>query len=220
MAAEASRKLTDLMRPLLPGGVELCAARDTGQPVFLHPAEAHFVAMAVASRRREFALGRECARAALADLGFRDAVVPAEPDRSPRWPRGVVGSISHSGDYVAAIAASQAVFRGIGIDLERLGRISDELWTHLFDDGERGHLFSAATEERQRLATTIFSAKESFYKAQYAWRGRWLDFKDVHVEVDGTRLHVWDLTTPDQPPYLGFHVCSDELVATALCCCA
>ncbi|KKI18877.1 hypothetical protein XM50_11365 [Sphingomonas sp. Ag1] len=71
---------------------------------------------------------------------------------------------------------------------------------------------------RQERATILFSAKESFYKAQFSWRRRWLDFRDVHVVVEGERLWVWDLTEPGSLPYAGRQASTLELVATTFCC--
>ena len=51
---------------LVPSGVAVAEMRDTGQQIPLHPAEAILVEGAVDKRRRDFALGRACARAALA----------------------------------------------------------------------------------------------------------------------------------------------------------
>src|SRR3712207_1286527 len=62
----------------------------------LLPEEEGSVRTAGVKRRREFAAGRQCARRALAHLGFAGVPLPASADRAPCWPVGVCGSISHT----------------------------------------------------------------------------------------------------------------------------
>src|SRR5579862_3760621 len=61
--------------------------------------EREFVARAVAKRIHEFAGGRACARAGLAQLGFGLVALPMNADRTPRWPAGAAGSIAHTADF-------------------------------------------------------------------------------------------------------------------------
>ncbi|MBN1173619.1 MAG: 4'-phosphopantetheinyl transferase, partial [Micromonosporaceae bacterium] len=65
------------------------------------PEEAPLVARAVPRRRAEFTTGRHCARLALASLGVEPAAILAGPDRAPRWPAGIVGTITHCDGYRA-----------------------------------------------------------------------------------------------------------------------
>jgi enterobactin synthetase component D len=50
----------------------------------------------VAKRQAEYLAGRVCARAALQRLDGRDYVPGTHEDRSPVWPAGIHGSITHS----------------------------------------------------------------------------------------------------------------------------
>ena len=84
----------------------------------LWPEEAAYVANAVEKRRREFACGRHFARRCFRALGRPDGPLPANPDRSPRWPDGLVGSITHTDTYCAAAVARADDIAGIGIDVE------------------------------------------------------------------------------------------------------
>ena len=56
-------------------------------------------------------LGRACARAALANLGQGEAVIGIDEAGAPLWPAGVVGSITHTKGYAAALVA-KARFSG------------------------------------------------------------------------------------------------------------
>src|SRR6266851_1633075 len=97
-----------MIADILPAGA--VAAESFGPPRYrkLLPAEAAAIATANPARRTEFAAGRAVARAALAGLDVPAG--PILPGRAgePRWPDGVVGSITHCAGYRAcAVARAQ-----------------------------------------------------------------------------------------------------------------
>ena len=49
---------------------------------------------------------------------------------------------------------------------------------------------SLAAAEQLNAAALIFSAKETFFKCQFAVTGQWLDFQAVTVELSGRRPGV------------------------------
>lgn len=109
----------------------------------LEPIERSFVANAVHSRRKEFALGRALARRALAAAGHARVGIPAGPDRAPIWPTGIIGSITHCDHIaVAAVAPTQSGIQAIGIDLERTAGTAD--------------LIDVVTTVRERMRQGIF----------------------------------------------------------------
>lgn len=164
-----------------------------GDETQLHPAEAAQIGHASEKRRREFAAGRMCARAALTELGVAaDRPLGSAEDRSPLWPNGVIGSISHTGDYcIAVVARADAPARGIGVDAEQLGRVTDNLHRTIFTTTERAWLDRLPGAERADAATTLFSGKEAFYKAQHPLTRSWVGFKDVsgRTATEGLILH-------------------------------
>lgn len=151
----------------------------------LYDEEAALVANAVASRRREFAAGRACARRALAELGIQDFPLLAGQDRAPIWPGAIVGSITHTlaaGEgYCAVAVAHRRLVASVGLDAEPRAGLPAELWSRVLDPEEER--MTRATDEPAVWARLIFSAKEAVYKAVYPLCGRFLDFFDVHVEV-------------------------------------
>jgi 4'-phosphopantetheinyl transferase EntD len=154
----------------------------------IHPQEAAQVEGAVPRRQREFATGRACARRALARLGIRDFVLRNGPDRAPRWPAGVVGSITHTGDsrrgLCAVAVARTPEVAAVGLDAE-LGSLGEELWDGVLTRCERTWLGTLRDDrERGQGALLIFSAKECFYKAQYPMSGRFLEFGEVEIAVE------------------------------------
>ncbi|WDY59203.1 4'-phosphopantetheinyl transferase family protein [Pseudomonas sp. PSKL.D1] len=120
----------------------------------------------VAKRQAEYLAGRVCARAALQRLDGRDYVPGTHEDRSPIWPTGIHGSITHGKGWAAAVVAADSACRGIGLDQETL--LDDERAERLM-----GEILTPAELERLdrtqlALAVTLtFSLKESLFKTLY-----------------------------------------------------
>lgn len=98
-----------LARLLMPGvaGREI---EDVGQPVVIAAEETALVAKAGEKRRRDFTLGRFCARAALAQLGGDGEVIGQGRSGAPHWPDGFCGSITHTAGYAAAWWRAALIF--------------------------------------------------------------------------------------------------------------
>lgn len=176
--------MRDEVRTLFPAGVAGSELFDPAHAEALWPEEEAAVERAIDKRRTEFALGRTCARRALAALGVPMGALPQNPDRSVAWPAGFVGSITHADGYVAAVAASSASLSGVGIDAELKHRVQPRLWSHIATEPEREWLSEPADEPARLLrASLLFSAKESFYKAQYCVSRAWVGFHDVHFQA-------------------------------------
>lgn len=177
-----------LLASVLPAGVVVEETSLAGPFDPLHPAEAQCVARAVTKRRVEFTAGRHCARKALTRLGFGDAPLLPGCHRAPRWPRGVVGSISHTGNppsgWCAAAVARRPPFASVGVDAEMSRPLPTALWRHVLRPREQDAIERAPADVRAVAATLFFSAKESVFKCQYPLSGTFLDFHDVRVEID------------------------------------
>jgi 4'-phosphopantetheinyl transferase EntD len=148
--------------------------------------EEALVEKAAPKRRREFALGRACARGALEKLGHGGAVIGRGANGAPLWPQGFIGSITHTSGYAAAVVGETLNFSGIGVDAERVGGVTQDLWPRLFDEVERDHLMGLDEPDRGGIATLFFSAKEACYKA---WGGAGaLAFRDIRVTPGAHRF--------------------------------
>ena len=192
---------------LVPGlfGAEM---HDEGQALSLHPDEQHEITATVEKRQREFALGRACAHAALKQLDRDAGPIPRGDNGRPVWPAGIVGSITHTQGYAAALVAAAADFAGLGVDAERIGGVTRDLWPRLFDDGERDLL--ARQIDPSGLATILFSAKESCHKAG---KERVLRFHDLRVTLDENNFTARRGTEAFQ----GCYAVQGDLVVTAAC---
>jgi 4'-phosphopantetheinyl transferase EntD len=166
---------------LFPSAVVGAEMREPGDASLLLPEEAACVARAVPKRVQEFAAGRLCARRALAEFGVTDFPVRVASDRQPLWPEFLVGSITHTDGYCAAVVAERSRLSAIGIDCEVIGRVTPELWPSILGPEETRWLDSLAESERVAAVTLLFAAKEAFYKCQYPLVGEWLNFHDLLV---------------------------------------
>jgi len=153
----------------------------------LWPCEREMVRKAVPRRIREFAAGRRVARALLARLGAGGAPLLGNPDRTPRWPACVVGSITHAADLCAVVVARSGAVSGLGVDIEADGPLEPELWPRICTKREQESLLRGGAESCGRRARLVFSAKESAYKSVYPHVRRVLGFQEVELEVDFAR---------------------------------
>jgi 4'-phosphopantetheinyl transferase EntD len=151
-------------------------------PALLSPDELALVSTAIDSRQREFAAGRLLARRLLRQLGVTGhASLLSGEEREPVWPEGIVGSITHKREWAAVAVARTSVVRAVGCDLEEDGPLGEPLWRRVLTDDEQRWV--RAQPDAGRLAKVIFSAKESFYKAQFTLTRAWLGFLDVELSL-------------------------------------
>jgi len=155
----------------------------------LFPAEAAVIATADPVRRREFAAGRAVARAALARLHAPAGPVLPGRDGEPRWPDGVVGSITHCAGYRACAVGLARDMAAIGIDAEPCppldgGALDGGLLTAVAGDAERAWLAELnAACPGTPWDRVLFCAKESVYKAWYPHTGERPGPRDITVRI-------------------------------------
>jgi 4'-phosphopantetheinyl transferase EntD len=174
-------KLTAGLGELFPPGAICAEMREAGDPDALLPEEKRHLGRAVRQRVQEFAAGRMCARRLLAEFGFGDFPVEVADDRRPLWPDPLVGSITHTAGFCAAVVAPKDTFSAVGIDSEIAGSVKRELWRGICTPSETAWLRSLPESQQTAAATLIFSAKEAFYKCQYPLAREHLGFHDATV---------------------------------------
>lgn len=150
---------------------------------FLFPEEALAVAGAVAGRRQEFAVVRQCAREALGRLGL--PAVPLVPGHggAPVWPEGIVGSMTHCRGYRAAVVARADDLRAIGCDAEPNEPLPEPGTLESISLPQERAWVRALTARRPSVCwdRLLFSAKESVFKAWFPLTGRQLDFDEALI---------------------------------------
>jgi 4'-phosphopantetheinyl transferase EntD len=120
-------------------------------------------------RMRELESGRAYAKRALAMLGIDDVDLPVGLDRSPQWPSGIVGSLTHvrgcvDGHFAAAVARKRDA-RAVGIDVERENGLHPRLWNLFLTAHELERIIARPVPVRPILAQIAWCAKEAVMKA-------------------------------------------------------
>lgn len=181
--------------------------------VDLLPAEERALGRAVAKRRREFVTGRACARRALDELGITAFDVGAGSAGEPRWPRGVVGSITHCAGYRACAVGRADDVRAIGIDAEPDRPLDAGVWDAVAHGPERS---LRRTARDGPLDVVLFGAKEAVYKAWWPSGGRRLGFEDAIVELEPRTRRFAARVRGDERDFVGRWAVSDGIVVTAV----
>ena len=197
--AMAGRSLATAIAACLPQGARFDCGPLSERQGPLIGNEAAEIAQAVEARRMGFRAGRTCARSALRKLGIKAEAIPAAADRRPLWPEGIVGSISHSDHFAAAICARTDDFVGLGIDIEPATPLAPGLAEAICRPEERA-LEAPGIEDAAKL---VFVIKEAFYKAYYPATRQFLDFPDARVVLGDANGFVVSLTDPDHPALAG-----------------
>ncbi|MEV8562630.1 4'-phosphopantetheinyl transferase superfamily protein [Streptomyces sp. NPDC051917] len=151
----------------------------------LFPEEAVLVERAVTKRRREFAAVRGCARRAMEKLGVPAQSVLSGERGAPRWPAGLVGSMTHCDGYCAAALAPAGDLASLGIDAEPHGPLPDGVGEAVFLPAEAARLARLhGLRPAVHWDRILFSAKESVYKAWFPLTRAWLDFSEADITLD------------------------------------
>ena len=168
------------------------------------PAERACVDKAIAKRKLEFQAGRAAARVALRALGVEGFDLLPGDDRAPRWPPGIVGSITHTASHCAVAVARVGDILAIGIDVERNDPLTPGLVPRICSASEEQRLQSLPGATPLVWAKLIFSAKEAFFKAYYPETGKYIGFHDAEVEIqhDQGKFRI-ALTGESAPPFFG-----------------
>jgi 4'-phosphopantetheinyl transferase EntD len=166
---------------LLPREVASAETREPGELGQLPAAEAAIVAGAAPRRVAEFAAGRLCARRALAALGHVDWPLLRGEDREPLWPAGIVGSITHTEGYYAAVAARAGQLATVGIDAEEHDRLPDGI-LHRISLPEEAAWIGERAGDGVHWDRLLFCAKEAVFKCWFPLTHRWLEFEGARIE--------------------------------------
>ncbi len=182
--------MNPLLHPSRHGTVVVVAAQPElgAQLAELHPEEQAIAAGLPPIRQREWVAGRCALREALRREALLDASPILRDDRgAPRVPVEAIGSISHKGDWAAALVTRRRPGCSLGLDLEhtRGPRV----------DISRRVLTAAELDELGRLEAQLgpagraaqlalrFSIKEAIYKAIDPWVRRYVGFREVELAL-------------------------------------
>ena len=161
----------------------LSATPEMWSGTLLPEEEACLSPRAIAKRRREFTAGRVCARAALEHLGIRGFPLVAGEDRSPVWPPGIVGSLSHCADSCGVAVSRRGAIAGVGLDIERARPLEGRVASIICTPAELRRIESLPDLPPGLWTMIVFSAKESAYKCYHPIAKAFLDFHDVEIDL-------------------------------------
>jgi 4'-phosphopantetheinyl transferase EntD len=189
-SAQRLQAVVDAATSIVPPGVviDVAATAAAGDLDQLFPEEERYIASGswAVARQREFAAARICARRALERLGAEPCALVPHPDRSPRWPEGIVGSITHTRELCLVAVARRARLASIGVDVERVTAARQDIEQVVCTQAERRWLDMQAPSQRRPRLLLLFSAKEAFYKCQHPLTKTFLEFQDVELAIDDT----------------------------------
>lgn len=143
-------------------------------------------------RQAEYLAGRHAARCCLQELGVGAKPVPIGDNRSPQWPEGTIGSITHSDNQAICIAKLRETGEFLGIDIENWLESSCAMKIRqiVLTPSDNLVLANHPLTERQ-LVTLLFSAKESIFKALYPFVNEYFGFDVVDVvEINLNQKYV------------------------------
>ncbi len=185
MAIERANDIEALFQPLgdHPFVVMRAAVGDAEHE--LHPGEVAFTRAMSPARMATFTAGRSAARAGLQALGVAPGPVSIDRGGIPGWPSGVIGSITHTESvaYAVVAAADDPSSYAVGIDAEQRRRVGRDVLSLVMTTNEQEVWSRLDPAGADRFATTLFSAKEALYKAQFVFTGAWLGFEHVEASI-------------------------------------
>ncbi|MCV9389355.1 4'-phosphopantetheinyl transferase family protein [Reichenbachiella ulvae] len=192
----------------LPEEARACFTNQNLGAEVLHAEELSIYQNFEPTRQLDFCRGRYSAHQCLEHFGA-DAPILKDQEGAPIWPEGYSGSISHTNGMAGAMVTKNVWIRSVGLDLERIGRITRELWQLLFTPREINQLNQCYPEKADFLSTLFFSIKEAFYKMQFAISRQFMGFHDCEIVYTKEKCHLSPLVKSTdalyQPSFYDIH---------------
>lgn len=204
MNTDTSDAIIARFAELLPRGAVLRGGGLDPVGGVLYAEERQAIANAVPLRVREFRAGRVYARRALRALGLPDGPILPRKLRSPIWPSGTTGSISHCRHVCAAVVGLTKDIASVGIDIEDFTAATFDLEAMVATPSEMAQQQQIQDLCSIPLGYLLFSMKEATYKAYCAIAGDFLNYHDVEVSIDAkSNCFRSKLIAADKPFVLG-----------------
>jgi len=152
---------------------------------------------ATPKRITEFLAGRFCAAKAIQAFHSEESgQIGMNPDGSPRWPEGLVGSITHTQGFAAAAVAPADGWLSVGIDSEKMadaGVLAAAREIVMQKDERR--LSARLPMSEDQFILLVFSAKESIYKCLHPLIKQPLEYstvilEDIHIQNRTFHFHL------------------------------
>jgi 4'-phosphopantetheinyl transferase EntD len=140
---------------------------------------------AVKKRRDEFLLGRAACHSSLKQVGITSPPPVLKGSfREPIWPKGYIGSITHSSDMAICAVCPESRANGIGVDIESLEKdVSQGVFRMICNEEEIKEI-RLYREGSQVMFKRFFSAKEAGFKAFFPHAREYIDYKEAVLSWD------------------------------------
>jgi len=210
-----------IARALFPGEHVICLFSEVSDcSDSLLSAEAACIHNVAPKRRAEFSTGRQCARAALQQMGMTHFPLLPGKNREPIWPEHITGSLSHS-HYIAGVCVALKTYhQAIGMDIEAIRPLKYDLSKHICTEEEQSWLTQNNRYTMNIRLILLFSLKEAIYKAYYQLGGVKLGFHDCTIipdlETNIARLHFIRPQHSDLHTSLHFVVNDSHIFSSAV----
>ena len=179
-----------MLETILPADIESEERFGESSGEVLFPEEQAIIAHAVEARQREYAAVRSCARACLGRLGYPPVPILPGIGGAPKWPAGVLGSMTHCAGYAAAAVGPFPQISALGIDAEPDAPLPDGVLDLVATAAEQDQLAMIQSgPDSPNWDRLLFSAKEALYKAWFPLVGEWLDHQEAEI-----RFHPHEAT--------------------------
>lgn len=169
----------------------------------LPPEEQALVRHAADRRKADFGDSRWCAHQAMSQLSYDQPILRGERGM-PLFPAGLIGSLTHTEGFRAALVGRSSRWRSLGIDAEPAQWLPEGVFHAVASPEERRRINALAQQEGiEHLDKVLFSAKEATYKAWFPLARRFLDFHQAEVDIrpDGTFISYL-LVRPVPMPFI------------------
>lgn len=176
--------------PTLPNSVAYaCVAAESVDARQLHPLERELIPPSASKKYiAAFVAGRVAAREALGKLGVTDDSPILRGERGmPLWPSGVRGSLTHKQGLAAALVARSEDFAAVGMDLEINAAARHPRFACSICTASERRWLEEYRGDRDSMLLSIFSAKETIFKALYPICRRYFGFQAAELRWDGSR---------------------------------
>lgn len=174
-----------------------------------------YLADAIFQRKLEHHAGRVCAKWAIKALNINNTsnTISIGSKGEPIWPRGIIGSITHTQDFACAVVAPASAYIGIGIDSEKcVDEDGCADITNVCLGIKESQLLKNELLTKCQLATLMFSTKEAFYKAAYPYVKRFIDFDELEItDIDPLSGQIY-MNSDVLDSRSSFHICGRYVI--------
>lgn len=155
------------------------------------------IAQASRKRQAEYLASRWLAKRLLTEFGIANFQLKNAKDRSPIWPTGISGSLSHHVSSIFMVISTEPSLVGCDIEFWLTSKVATEI-AELIANQQEIAICQAAGLDFARSVSLLFSVKEALYKALARTLPEMLDFRAVELNNVDPRLQQVQLILLEQ----------------------